>query len=171
MKHSVCFIGHRKIEDTPELRKRLQSVLAQLITNGTINFIFGDHSAFNDLCYELVTEQKEMHSAIRRIYFRKDYESADDYTMRFLLSGYEESVCPKGIGSAGRAGYIERNRAMIEASETCVFYYDETYRPARRKNSRHGLSDHQPESGTALAFHYAEKKKKPIINCYKTPAP
>ena len=56
---TCCFIGHRKIDDTPELRERLQNILLDLIENGTVNFIFGDHSAFDDLCYDLVTELKE----------------------------------------------------------------------------------------------------------------
>ena len=85
LEHSVCFIGHRKIEDTPELRERLQKILLNLIETGTVNFIFGDHSAFDDLCYELVTELKEKYPEIKRINFRKDYEDTNDYTMQFLI--------------------------------------------------------------------------------------
>ena len=166
MENSVCFIGHRKIEDTPELRERLQIILQELINNGTTNFIFGDHSAFDSLCYELVTELKEKYPVIKRINFRKDYEDTDDYTMQFLIKGYEESICPKGVGSAGRASYVERNQAMICESDVCIFYYDENYQPSRRKNSRRDLCDYQPKSGTALAYTYAESKKKRIINCF-----
>ena len=166
MENSVCFIGHRKINDTPELRERLQSILQELIKNGTTNFIFGDHSAFDSLCYELVTELKEKYPAIKRINFRKDYEDTDDYTMQFLISGYEESICPKGVGNAGRASYVERNQAMIRESDVCIFYYDENYLPSRRRNSRRDLFDYQPKSGTALAFQYAKSKKKTIINCF-----
>ena len=164
MEHSVCFIGHRKINDTPELRERLRGILLDLIENGTVNFIFGDHSAFDDLCYELVTEFKEKYPVIKRINFRKDYEDADEYTMRFLASGYEESICPCGVGKAGRASYVERNQAMIRESDACVFYYDESYLPPRRKNSRRELCDYQPKSGTALAYGYAEAKGKRIYN-------
>ncbi len=166
MEHSVCFIGHRKINDTLELRKRLQSILLDLIENGTTNFIFGDHSAFDSLCYELVTELKEKYPTIKRINFRKTYEDTDDYTMQFLIKGYEESICPKGVGNAGRASYVERNQAMIRESDVCIFYYDENYLPARRRTTRHDLCDYQPKSGTALAYHYAERKKKAIINCF-----
>lgn len=165
-KHTCCFIGHRKINDTPELRERLQSILLDLVENGTVNFIFGDHSAFDSLCYELVTELKEKYPAIKRINFRKDYEDTDDYTMQFLIKGYEESVCPKGVGNAGRASYVERNQAMIRESDVCIFYYDENYLPTRRKTSRHDLTDYQPKSGTALAYAYAKSKKKTIINCF-----
>ena len=167
MEHSVCFIGHRKIKDTPELRERLRDILAGLIESGTVNFIFGDHSAFDSLCYELVTELKEKHPEIKRINFRKDYEDADEYTMRFLIGGYEESVCPKGVGGAGRASYVERNRAMIRESDICIFYYDESYLPSRRKASRHEPCDYQPKSGTALAYTYAKSKKKTVINCFR----
>ena len=166
MENAVCFIGHRKIDDTPELRKRLQSILLDLVENGTTNFIFGDHSAFDSLCYELVTELKEKYPEIKRINFRKDYEDTDYYTMQFLIKGYEESICPKGVGNAGRASYVERNQAMIRESDVCIFYYDENYLPSRRRISRHDLCDYQPKSGTALAYHYAESKKKIIINCF-----
>lgn len=166
MEHSVCFIGHRKINNTPELRERLQIILQELIDTGTTNFIFGDHSAFDDLCYDLVTELKERYPAIKRINFRKDYEDTDDYTMQFLISGYEESICPKGVGNAGRASYVERNQAMIRESDVCIFYYDENYLPSRRKTSRRDLFDYQPKSGTAVAYAYAESKKKKIINCF-----
>ena len=59
MKKTVCFIGHRKIDDTTELRKRLCGILRELIDNGMTDFIFGVRSAFDDLCYEVVTELKK----------------------------------------------------------------------------------------------------------------
>lgn len=167
LEKSVCFIGHRKIEDTPKLRAHLESVILNLIENGAINFIFGDNSEFDSLCYKTVTKLKERYPEIKRIKLRKDYEEADDYTMQFLISGFEGSACPKGIERAGRAAYVERNRAMITESEVCIFYYDENYLPPRRKNSKHDLTDYQPKSGTALAYAFAEKNKKRIINVYK----
>ena len=166
MNHSVCFIGHRKINDTPDLRERVQGILVELIEGGTVTFIFGDHSVFDSLCYELVTELKEKHPEIKRIHYRINYEEPDEYTAQYLTAGYEESICPPGVGRAGRAGYTERNRAMIRESDICVFYYDTAYLPARRKHSRRDSSDYQPSSGTALAFHYAQNLKKPVINCF-----
>ncbi len=155
MENSLCFIGHRKIENTSELREKLRVILYEYIQKGVVNFIFGDHSAFNDICYEIVTELKEKFPAIKRIYFRKDYEDADEYTMQFLIKGFEESVCPKGVGNAGRASYVERNQAMIRESEICIFYYNENYRPSCRTIS-----------GTARAYLYAVNNKKTIVNCF-----
>ncbi len=166
MKNSVCFIGHREIKDTPELRERLNNILTELIKKGTTNFIFGDHSEFNRLCYNSVTELKEKYPTIKRIHFRCNYEEMDDYTMQFSLMGYDETFCPKGVGKAGRASYVERNQAMIRESDVCIFYYDENYIPPRRKSGRRYLYSYQPKSGTAVAFCYAGKQNKTVINCF-----
>ena len=58
-------------------------------------------------------------------------------------------------------------RKMINKSKFCVVYYDEKYLPPRRKNSRRDLFDYQPRSGTAVAYGYAVKKKKEIINVFE----
>ena len=50
---TCCFIGHRKIKVTKELRERVRKIILNLIKSGTVNFIFGDHSAFDSLCYDL----------------------------------------------------------------------------------------------------------------------
>ena len=152
---TCCFIGHRKIKDTPELRERMRSLLIFLTENGTVRFIFGDHSEFDRLCYKLVTELKEKHPEIKRIHFRKDYEDTDGYTLGFLISGYEESICPKGVGRAGRASYIERNQAMIRESDICIFYYHENAYPDRMK-----------KSGTAVSYAQAVQMKKTVYNLF-----
>lgn len=58
---------------------------------------------------------------------------------------------------------MERNQEMINKSDFCVVYYDENYTPPRR-NSKENLSGYQPKSGTAIAYNYAVKNKKEIIN-------
>ena len=86
--------------------------------------------------------------------------------MRFLLKGYEDSICPKGVSKAGKAGYIERNQNMIRESEVCVFYYDTEYMPSRRKESCRSVTTYQPKSGTAVAYEYAVKCEKMIVNVF-----
>ena len=68
--------------------------------------------------------------------------------------------------NAGRASYVERNQEMINKSDFYIVYYDENYAPPKRKNSRRDLTDYQPRSGTKIAYDYAVKKKKKIINCF-----
>jgi len=86
--------------------------------------------------------------------------------MQFLLDGYEDSICPDGVAAAGKAAYVERNQAMIRASDFCVFYYNNEYLPASRKESKKAITSYQPKSGTGLAFDYAKAHGKTIINLY-----
>ena len=153
MENSVCFIGHREIKDAEVLQSRLPGLLAELILSGKINFLFGDHSAFNRICRETVSELQKKYPYIRRIHFRTNYENPDAYTEAFLLEDCEQSIAIKGISRAGRAAYAERNQYMIRESDICIFYFDEN----RHMNRK---------SGTALAYSYACKQGKKIINLF-----
>lgn len=59
---------------------------------------------------------------------------------------------------------MERNQAMINDSDYCVFYYDKNYQPEMRKYSKRSIGYYQPKSGTALAYAYAKQKKKIMLN-------
>ena len=159
---TCCFIGHRKIKHKKELASRLRDNICYLLEQGVATFLFGDHSEFNTLCYKVVSELREVYPQIRRIHYRTDYPDADAYTMQFLLDGYEDSICPDGVAAAGKAAYVERNQAMIRASDFCVFYYNNEYLPASRKESKKAITSYQPKSGTGLAFDYAKAHGKTI---------
>lgn len=94
---TCCFIGHRRIKHKKELASRLRDNICYLLEQGVATFLFGDHSEFNTLCYEVVSELREVYPKIRRIHYRTDYPDADAYTMQFLLDGYEDSICPDGV--------------------------------------------------------------------------
>ena len=168
---TCCFIGHRRIEQTPELKELLAQTICSLIELGVTDFIFGDHSAFDTLCYGTISALQEKYPEIRRIHFRKDYQEISESERQFFVKGYEDSICPDGVASAGKASYIERNQAMIRKSDYCVFYYDEHYQPPLRKESKHSVNLYQPKSGTRAAYEYALFQKKKVINlfgCYVT---
>ena len=113
-----------------------------------------------------MSELREEYPIIWRIHFRKDYQEISDDVREYFLQGYEDSVCPDGVANAGKASYIERNRAMIRISDYCVFYYDENYQPPLRKESKHSVIPYQPKSGTRAAYEYALSQKKKVINLY-----
>ncbi len=165
--HTCCFFGHRKIVQTAELKDRLYKNTEKLIVEKNIStFLFGSKSKFDDLCYEVVCELKEKYSHIQRIYVRAEYPYISDDYKSYLLEGYEATYFPKKSVNAGKASYVERNQEMINKSSFCIIYYDESYKPPRRKNSRRELFDYQPKSGTKIAYDYALKKKLKIINLY-----
>ena len=80
---------------------------------------------------------------------------------------YKDTLLPQKVEKAGKASYVERNQEMINASDVCVFYYNAEYKPQKRKQTKPVLSTYQPKSGTRLAYLYAVKKKKQIINLCK----
>ena len=165
---TCCFFGHRKIDETQELKNKLCEIIENLIVNENVDtFLFGSKSQFDDLCHKIVTELKEKYPHIRRVYVRSAFQHIPDWYEDSLLEYYEETYFPEKIENSGRASYVERNQEMINKSDFCVVYYDENYLPPRRRNSRRDLFDYQPKSGTAVAYDYATAKKKTVINTFK----
>ena len=162
---TCCFFGHRKIGETEELKNNLYKIIEDLIANKKVDtFFFGSKSEFDDLCHGIITDLKGKYPHIKRIYVRSAFQHIPDWYEDSLLKHYEGTYFPEHMEKAGRASYVERNQEMINHSKFCVVYYDENYLPPRRKNSRRDLFDYQPKSGTAVAYDYAVKKKKEIIN-------
>lgn len=65
--------------------------------------------------------------------------------------------------TSGKASYVERNQAMIDNSDYCIFHYNENYKPQPRKQSKRDITYYQPKSGTTIAYKYAKQKKKEIL--------
>ena len=150
---TCCFFGHRKINETEELKSKLIEVVEKLIVEKQVDtFLFGSKSRFNSLCLELVTEIKEKYPHIRRVYVRAEYPYISENYKNYLLESYEDTYYPEKILGSGRAAYVERNYEMIDNSHYCIVYYVEQSAPTTRK------------SGTKIALDYAIKKGKQIIN-------
>ena len=145
---SCCFIGHRKIENKSHLYEQLKLCVQKLITESNITtFIFGSRSEFNDLCWEVVTELQNIYPHIERVYVRAEYEYISDDYKTYLLSFYEKTYYAKKAHNSNKLVYIKRNEELIDSSSICVFYYKYKI----------------PHSGTAIAFDYAQKHTKKII--------
>lgn len=85
-KQTCCFIGHRKIEETSELKINLSKTIKKLITENKVDtFLFGSKSQFNNLCWEIVTQLKEKYPQLRRIYVRAEFSYIDVDYKKYLL--------------------------------------------------------------------------------------
>ena len=150
--HTCCFIGHRTVNETEELRNKLSATIEKLITDEKADtFLFGSKSRFDSLCLEIVSKLKEKYPHVKRIYVRAEFPVIDDDYAAYLLELYEETYYPEKIKNAGRAAYVERNYEMIDNSQFCIVYYNEETSPKTRK------------SGTRIALDYATKKGAQII--------
>ena len=106
-------------------------------------------------------EEKEERERIARTVTKRDIKYKD----------YDGEMMSDRLWSAGKASYVERNQDMINASDYCVFYYNENYQPPKRKYSKRDISEYQPKRGTKLAFDYVYSKlksnnKPTVINIY-----
>ena len=150
-KNVCCFIGHRTIIETDEMKKRLLNEIEMLIKDKNVDtFLFGSKSQFDSLCLDLVTRLKEKYSHIKRIYIRAEYPVISEDFEKYLLKSYDETYFPEKIIGAGKASYVKRNYEMIDKSNYCVFHYNENYTPNHK-------------SGTKIALDYAVKHEKKII--------
>ena len=188
MNMKVCsFFGHRKIVETEELIERIRNAIVNLIENHNVRvFLFGSRSDFDSLCHLIVTELKEQYPEIeRRAYTcrsetctlekeRAYWEGVYSYFEKrpVTLLGVEQEVEHKTKYTSGKAQYVERNQAMIDDSDFCIFYYNPFYQPPRRKYSKRSVGDYQPKSGTQLALDYAYQRRRggkdlTVINVYE----
>ena len=180
---SCSFFGHRKIELSVELEQKVKDVVEDLIVNHNVStFLFGSRSEFDSLCLSVVTKLKEKYPYVKRVAYtcknetcilESEKQKMEEKYSQLLkrevrLVGVEEELEHKTKYTAGKASYIERNQAMINDSDYCVFYYNENYQPQMRKRSRRSIGYYQPKSGTKLAYYYAKRKNKVWINVFLT---
>lgn len=180
MNRNTCsFFGHRNtILDNNKYQLLIKIIKDLIINKGVTVFLFGSHSRFNDICYKIVSKLKEKHPQIKRIAYTCKNEScvleSDIQNHPNIFSFIEsqnidlfivdEEFDYKTKYTSGKASYIERNQAMIDNSYYCIFYYNKEYKPKEIKHSKHCVNYYQPKSGTQVAYTYAIRRKKQIIN-------
>ena len=177
----VCFIGHRMVPDVEQLNMRLTDTVSRLVAEGADTFLFGSRSQFDSLCWQVVTGLQSQYSYVKRISYDVPHKYAftskderqryEQLYSKFIgkevhFQDYESAVYSQKSLNATKDTYIMRNQAMIDDSDVCVFYYDKNYLPPKRKVSKRRFLEYQPRSGTAVAFSYAKRKKKTIINLF-----
>ena len=149
--YTCCFIGHRKIERTKELEKKLYCLIEGLIKLHYVDtFLFGSKSEFDDMCLEIVSKLKKKYGHIKRVYVRAEYQHISAAYTEYLLRSYDETYFPSCAINAGRSVYVKRNLHMIDQSHYCMFYYIK--------------DDTAKKSGTNIAYEYSEKKNKASFN-------
>ena len=182
MQKTCCFIGHRNAKLNESQLEILKNIIEDSIVNKNVQiFLFGSRSTFDSICHSIVTDLKEKYPYIQRRCYTCRHETCtlesekeywenvySEWCQKGIhLLGVEEEVEHKTKWTSGKASYVERNQAMIDDSDICVFYYDENYKPEERKYSKRCVCTYQPNSGTQLAYKYAKQKKKEIINVFE----
>lgn len=162
--NTCCFLGHRKITITNELKHKLKNQIENLITTKNVNtFLFGSRSQFDDLGYDIVTYLKQKYQ-LKRIYVRAEYKNISKEYENGLLQSYEETYFPSNL-KPDMWIYINRNKEMINKSKYCIFYYNKNYVPTTSYCAK--IKNNISNSGTEMAYKYAIKTNKIIINLFE----
>lgn len=169
---TCCFIGHRNATLSNQENDFLYSTIEDLIKKKVSIFLFGSKSNFDTICYKIVTQLKNKYLNIKRIIYTCKSETAfiestsqekNELLQKLNGAFYFEKIHKSDTDFKFRKNsYIERNKAMIKNSDYCVFYFNNDYLPINKNNE-----NNQTKSGTALAFSYANKLNKKIINIYE----
>ena len=169
---ACCFIGHRNIKVTDNLKNNLTLSVENLIKQFNVEyFLFGSHSQFNDMCNTVVSNLKEKYPYLTRLGYtcknegcilERDKAKFEKLNEQFikrddLIVCVDEEVHFSKRLVAGKAAYIERNQAMIDNSKYCIFYFD---------YDNYANISTAKTSGTAIAYKYAKSKNKIIINLF-----
>lgn len=153
----VCgILGHRKTENTVQLKNAIEHTVRKLIIENNVNvFLFGSRIMFIDLCYKIVSNLKNEFSNIQRVYIRAEYPYINEDYENYLKTFYEESYYYDVNCKSNRYNYIKRNKLFIDKSDYCIFYYNHNY-----------VLENNAKSGTKISYEYAVKRNKHIINLY-----
>lgn len=178
---TCCFIGHRKVNLTQTLYQRIYNVIYDLIKDKKVDtFLFGSRSEFNDYSYKIVNDISKNFSAIQTIaydclheksFLKKDFNRIKEIylnnNIKLDFQTFDKVYLSQKSLNTGKYCYLARNFEMIDDSTYCVFYYDIHYTPPKRKQSKNSVILSQTNSGTQIAYNYAIKQNKIIINVYE----
>ena len=102
MEKACCFFGHRNVSDKNLLKTKLLQITEKLILEENIEtFYLGSKSDFNDLCREVLEEQKEKYPHIERVYIRAEFQYISDSYEKYLLETCDRTYFPEKLKNAG----------------------------------------------------------------------
>ena len=152
---SVCFTGHREISH-PDIAKRLDDLLSQLISKGYRYFRAGGALGFDTEAALSVLRLQEKYPQIELILILPYLTQASKW------SAEQQDIYEKIKNRAAKITYTSqgntrgcfhiRNRALVDEADFCIAY----------QTSEKG--------GTAYTVNYAQKKGLEITNVAKETA-
>lgn len=128
---ACCFTGHRNLPESsiPILRKRLQFCIENYIRDGGRYFACGGAFGFDLLAAEEVLKAKQKYPQVQMILllpypgYTKYWKQEDQErfatvwphcTYKYIADSYHKGV------------YFERDRKLVEGSDTCICYLTQT---------------------------------------------
>ncbi|MBQ8748929.1 MAG: hypothetical protein IJZ29_00450 [Clostridia bacterium] len=161
MEEKKCGIfGHREIEITEELEKKVENTFIDLIENKNFTtFYFGGFGDFDELSYQIITKLKEKYSHIRRIYVVENENYITNIRKRpkwLREEDYEEIIYLSLHFDYWAKRIYYRNIAIVDECDFIIFYVNDQSGSGRYRGTG--------GSGSLKIMNYAKQKKKAFVN-------
>lgn len=147
---TVVFIGHRYIESSFAVEKKLDRLIADLLgQHEYVEFLVGRDGEFDQLAASAVRRAKRVYGSDNSaLVWVMAYESAEYKNNEASFDDYydEIEICDKSAQSHFKAAIQIRNQNMVDRSDMLIAYVS------------------RDTGGAAQAVKYAVKRGKKIIN-------
>lgn len=161
----ATIIGHRDFVGDDEWKKFLTDKIIVLIENyGVDSFYVEKKSNFVSFCCDIIRELKKDYPHVKLINVWGEYLYYNDMVDKLELQYYDKLLRPECFIGAGKNIFVKRNQYLIDNSDVILFYFNENVKG--RWTGIKGELPHKVRSGTRIAYEYAVKKKKRIINAF-----
>ncbi len=150
--YTVSFFGHRKINDSIEVEKRLDKLVRELIrTKEYVEFLVGRNGEFDTLVSSVIRRAiaeldygNAAHILVlpyQTAEFRENTDSSNDYYT-------EVEICEQAAAAHFRAAIQIRNKAMVDRSDLVVCCVEHN------------------SGGAYKTVQYAQNQHKSIVNVF-----
>ncbi len=131
----ISFIGHRSVLDYEDTKKKLKSILAQILTQcGDISFYCGGCGDFDSLCASVCRELREEGERLKIIYVTPyltiSHQKRVEEMKRLKL--YDGVVYPPIEDTPLRFAISKRNEWMMEQADIVIAYVKHDFGGAYR---------------------------------------
>ena len=150
---TVCFFGHRVIDNFRLVEDEVESVIADVVNKHEfVEFLIGREGDFDQIVTSAVLRYKKTHDTSCALTWVMPYMKADYLRNQDNYDSYYDSIeiCEQSAQAHPKAAIQIRNRAMIDRSDLCVFYVT------------------KKTGGAYQSFKYAEKNGARVINLAET---
>ena len=148
--YTVCFFGHRQVDDFQSAEQAVESLIENLIQEHEfVEFLVGRDGEFDQIVSSTILRlKKRTDKANCSLTWVMPYLKADYINNQESYASYYDSVevCEQSAHAHPKAAIQIRNRSIIARADLCVFYVS------------------KKKGGAYQTFRYAETTGIPIIN-------
>lgn len=124
--YTVCFFGHRQIDDFYVIEQKIESLIEKLLNEHEyVEFLVGRDGEFDQVVGSAILRcKKRIDFANCSLTWVMPYLKAEYISNRESYDNYYDSVevCDQSAHAHPKAAIQIRNKAMVNRSDLCVFY-------------------------------------------------